>query len=143
MNAAHLFIGLGTNGTVVNVGSLPQGLMVPSSSNTLPNGTPANPLVNDKGPIAKPTYRPPGQQYLKAEETEEGHVGWKPSKLPSNPNAGVVLTYVVSLASEFTIRQHVESSHSFLDHPPRRPVPRERCTQRSDLAARLLGKPVF
>ena len=83
-NAAHLFIGLGANGTVLHVGSsLPQDLMVPSSSNTIPNGTPANPLVNDKKPIVKPTHRPPGQQYIKAEETEEGHVGWKPSKLPS------------------------------------------------------------
>ncbi|KAM5539773.1 hypothetical protein V8D89_006586, partial [Ganoderma adspersum] len=97
--AAHLLIELGTNGTVVEVGPPPKELMALSSSNTLPDGNLANLLANGKKPTIK---KPVGQQSTKAEETEEGHVGWKPmSLLFGNMSSHPILFWIILLGSLF------------------------------------------
>ncbi|KAI1790046.1 P-loop containing nucleoside triphosphate hydrolase protein [Ganoderma leucocontextum] len=100
MPVADLCIELGSNGTVVNVGPPPEDLIAPSSSsNTPPNGDLSHALVFDKKAIGN---KPAAHQLIKAEETEEGHVGWKPmSLLFGNMSKYPILFWIILLGSLF------------------------------------------
>lgn len=140
MPLADQSIELGPNGTVVRVGPPVDFVALSSSSNTSQNGLSVHDLVSDKKSIIG---KPIGPQLVKAEETEEGHVGWKPSESPFDANIGVCLAQIVSLSSDSAVWQHVEVSDPVLDRLPWFSVPCEYRAQRPDLAAWLLGKPIF
>ena len=72
MPAASWAVELDHDGTVVNVGPVDPSV----SGNTPPNGTLVRSSTADWRTRGD---RPVTQRQVKAEEIEEGHVGWKPS----------------------------------------------------------------
>ncbi|PIL29368.1 ATP-binding cassette transporter [Ganoderma sinense ZZ0214-1] len=97
MAATDSFIGLGANGTIVKMGP-PEDLAVPSLSNTPPNGNSVHLSTKDKPTLNKPVV----PQSIKAEEMEEGHVGWKPMTLLfGNMSSYPILFWVILLGSLF------------------------------------------